>query len=114
MRVKRGTTKNQKHKKVLKSTKGYRLSYSKLYRRAREAMLHAGQYSYAHRKKRSGDYRRLWIERINAALSEHDMKYGQFINGLKTNGISLNRKMLSELALHNKEAFAEVVKSVKK
>lgn len=114
MRVKRGKSKNQKHKKVLNSTKGYRLSYSKLYRRAKEAMLHAGQYSYAHRRKRSGDFRRLWIERINAALSDHDMKYSEFINKLKLNDIHLNRKILSELGLHNKDVFAEVVKAVKK
>lgn len=114
MRIKRGSTKNQKHKKVLKSAKGYRLSYSKLYRRAKEALLHAGQYSYAHRRKRGNDFRRIWIQRINAALSEHDMKYSQFIHGLNTNNIQLNRKILAELGLHNKEVFAEVVKVVKK
>lgn len=114
MRVKRGKNKNQRHKKVLKQTKGFRLSYSKLYRRAKEALLHAGQYSFAHRKKRGGEFRKLWIQRINAALTEHDMKYSQFIHALDENKISLNRKMLAELGLHNKEVFAEVVNAVKK
>jgi len=113
MRIKRGKTKHQKHKKVLASTKGYRLSYSKLYRRAREAMLHAGQYSYAHRKKRKGQFRRLWIERINAGLSNQDMKYSTFINKLATNKVKLNRKVLADLALNHSNVFTEVVKSVK-
>lgn len=114
MRIKRGKVKNQKHKDTLKQTKGFRLSYSKLYRRAKEALLHAGQYSYAHRKKRSGEFRKLWIQRINASLTEHDMKYNQFIHALNTNKITLNRKMLAELGLHNKKVFAEVVNTVKK
>jgi len=114
MRVKRGKAKRQKHKKVLNSTKGYRLSYSKLYRRAKEALLHAGQYSYAHRRKRGNDFRRLWIQRINAALSEHDLKYSQFIHALNVNKIALDRKSLADLGLHHKAVFAEIVKEVKK
>lgn len=114
MRVKRGQAKNLKHKRILKSTKGYRLSYSKLYRRAKEAVLHAGQYSYAHRRKRGNDFRRLWIQRINASLSEHNVKYSQFIHALNENNIAINRKMLAELGLHNKAVFAEIVKSVQK
>lgn len=114
MRVKRGKTKKKKHKKTLKEAKGYRLTYSKLYRRAKEALLHAGQYSYDHRKKRRNDFRRLWIQRINAALDQHDVKYSRFIHLLKENEIKLNRKMLSELALNQPEVFAEVVETVKK
>ncbi|MFQ5492714.1 MAG: 50S ribosomal protein L20 [Candidatus Dojkabacteria bacterium] len=113
MRVKRGATKNKKHKKVLKAAKGYRLSYSKLYRRAKEALLHAGQYSFAHRRKRQGQYRRLWIERINAALSDKDIKYSQFISKLKGEQIELNRKVLADLALNHEEVFAQIVKAVK-
>ncbi|WKZ28301.1 MAG: 50S ribosomal protein L20 [Candidatus Dojkabacteria bacterium] len=113
MRVKRGAEKNRKHKKVLEQTKGFRLSYSKLYRRAREALLHAKQYSYGHRRKRQGQFRRLWIQRINAGLSEHEMSYSTFINVLKTKNIEINRKILADLALNNSEAFAEIVKSVK-
>ncbi|KXK26525.1 MAG: 50S ribosomal protein L20 [candidate division WS6 bacterium OLB20] len=113
MRVKRGITKKRKHKKVLEQTKGFRLSYSKLYRRAREALLHAKQYSYGHRRKRQGQFRRLWIERINAGLTESEMKYSTFIHNLKTKNIELNRKILADLALNHTSVFAEVVKSAK-
>lgn len=114
MRIKRGKTKRQKHKKVLKAAKGYRLSYSKLYRRAKEALLHAGQYSYAHRKKRANDFRKLWIQRINGALTEYDLSYSKFINLLSKDKIELNRKMLAELAVEEPEAFRAVVEKVKK
>lgn len=114
MRVKRGKVKRKKHKKILKAAKGYRLSYSKLYRRAKEAVLHAGQYSYAHRKKRGNEFRKLWIQRINGALSQYDLSYSKFINLLKKQKIELNRKMLSELAINQPEAFKAVVEKVKK
>jgi len=113
MRIKRGISKQRRHKKVLKGTKGYRLSYSKLYKRAKEATLHAGQYSFAHRRKRVGQMRELWIERLNAALTEHGLKYSRFINLLKTKGVLLNRKMLSEIALQEAQVFAEIIKAVK-
>jgi large subunit ribosomal protein L20 len=114
MRVKRGKVKSRKHKKILKRAKGYRLSYSKLYKRAKEAVLHAGQYSYAHRKKRANEFRKLWIQRINGALSKFDLSYSKFINLLKKNKIELNRKMLSELAINEPEVFKAVVEKVKK
>lgn len=114
MRVKRGTTKKRKHKKVLKAAKGYRLSYSKLYRRAREALLHAGQYNYNDRKKRAGQFRKTWIKRINATLTPFDMRYSQFINSLKQSNIELDRKTLATLALDYPETFEAVVKKVKK
>lgn len=113
MRVKRGTTKQRRHKKILKLAKGYRLSYSKLYKRAHEAVMHAGQYSLTHRRHRAAQYREIWIERINAALSEYGMKYGIFMHALKVKKINLNRKMLAALALDNKSAFAEIVNQVK-
>lgn len=113
MRVKRGITRQRKHRKILKLAKGYRLSYSKLYKRAHEAVMHAGQYSLMHRRHRAAQFREVWIERINAALSEYDMKYGKFINALKANNIQLNRKVLAALALDHKEAFAAVVAKVK-
>lgn len=113
MRVKRGKTKKAKHKKVLKQAKGFRLSYSKLYRRAKEALLHSGQYSYNHRKKRKAQFRRLWIERINAGLSNHSISYSKFIDALNKRNIKLNRKMLAELSLNNPDVFDEVVKAVK-
>jgi len=113
MRIKRGKNKNKKHKKLLEKAKGYRLSYSKLYKRAHEAVLHAGQYSYAHRRKRQGQFRRLWIQRINAALSKYDIKYSKFIKALSDKKIELNRKVLADLALNHEKSFEAVVNAVK-
>jgi large subunit ribosomal protein L20 len=113
MRIKRGLTKKRKHKKILSLTKGFRLSYSKLYKRAREAVLHAGKYAFNDRKKRKGDFRELWIERINAGLKQLGMKYSVFIDKLNKNKVELNRKILADLALNDKKVFDEVVNSVK-
>jgi len=113
MRIKRGLLKRAKHKKILNLAKGYRMSYSKLFKRAHEAVMHAGQYSYDDRHKRFSQFRELWIERINAGLTPHNIKYGIFINLLKDKNIELNRKVLSTLALDFPEVFTEVVKSVK-
>ena len=112
MRVKRGQQKKRKHKAMLKAAKGYRMSYSKLYKRSREARLHAEKYSYAHRRKRQSQFRKLWQQRINAALSESGVKYNSFINKLSKNKIELNRKILADLALNHAEVFTEVVKAV--
>ncbi|MBP9758184.1 50S ribosomal protein L20 [Candidatus Dojkabacteria bacterium] len=114
MRIKRGQVKNRRHKKILDLTKGYRLTYHRLYRRAKEALLHAGQYSLNGRRKRSGDFRRLWISRINAALSKYDMKYSVFMDTLNKAEIKINRKVLSTLALDYPEVFQNIVESVKK
>jgi len=114
MRVKRGKVKKKKHKKVLKQAKGYRLTYSKLYRRAKEALLHAGQYSYNHRKKRGNEFRKLWIQRINGALKSYDLSYSKFINLLKKKKVALNRKMLAELAVNEPEVLKAIVEKVKK
>jgi large subunit ribosomal protein L20 len=114
MRIKRGTTKHARHRKVVNAAKGYRLSYSKLYKRAKEAGLHAGQYSFNHRKKRASQFRELWITRINAALTQYNLKYNKFIQALTTNKIELNRKMLAFLALDEAKTFAEIVKVVNK
>lgn len=113
MRVKRGQVKRKKHKKILKQAKGYRLTYSKLYRRAKEALMHAGAYSYAHRKKRGNDFRRLWIQRINGALDSYDLRYSSFINLLKKQKIEINRKMLSELAIHEPDVFKAIVEKAR-
>lgn len=113
MRVKRGTIKKQKHNKVLKQAKGYRLTKSKLYRRAKEQLLHSGSYSYAHRKKRGADKRRLWIIRINAALNESDLNYSRFIKNLKDKKIILDRKVLADIALNEPEVFNKIVQEVK-
>lgn len=113
MRVKRGKVKNRRHKKVLNQAKGYRLSYSKLYRRAKEALLHAGDYSFAHRKKRQGQFRKQWIVRINAALTEYGIKYSQFVNKLKGKNVELDRKILAGLALDSPKTFKAIVDFVK-
>lgn len=109
MRIKRGHTKRQKHNKVLKATKGYRMSYSRLYRRALEAFKHAGSYSFAHRRHRRGQMRGDWIKIIAAALTSQQVSYKDFVAGLRKNQIALNRKMLAEMAQVSPEHFAEVV-----
>lgn len=102
----------KKHKKVLKRAKGYWGSRSKLFRRAQEAVLRAGEHSFAGRKLRKRDMRRLWITRISGALTNYDINYSRFINGLKNEKIELNRKMLSEIAIHDPKGFEAVVKMV--
>ena len=114
-RVKTGVTRRRRHKKVLKLTKGFRGTNNRLYKRAKEALLHAGHYAYVGRKLRKRDMRKLWILRINAALSEmgEGLKYSRFINNLKKANISLNRKMLSEVAINDFETFKQVVEKSK-
>ena len=112
-RVKRGVTAHKRHKKVLQFTKGHRGTKHALYRRAHESMLHALAYSYAHRRERKGDMRRLWIVRVGAAAREHGLSYSQFIHGLKLANVALDRKTLSELAVADPGAFAEVAARAK-
>ncbi|MFH1896348.1 MAG: 50S ribosomal protein L20 [bacterium] len=112
MRVKGGPASRNKHKKILKATKGYRMTKSKLWRAAHEAYLHAGNYAFAGRRLRRRDFRKLWITRINAALTPHNIKYSRFIKLLKDNKIELNRKSLAELALNDPKAFEGLVKKV--
>ena len=112
-RVKRGVTARQKHKKVLTLTKGHRGTRHSLYRRAHESMLHALSYSYAHRKELKGDMRRLWIVRLGAAARENGISYSQLVHGLKLAEIQLDRKVLSDLAISDPAAFAEVVGKAK-
>lgn len=115
-RAKTGTTRRRRHKKILKANKGFRGTNSRLYKRAKEAWLHAGKYAYIGRKLRKRDMRKLWIMRINAALKEmgEGLKYSRFINALKKADIQLNRKMLAELAVTDFKTFKEVVKSAVK
>ena len=110
-RVKTGFTRRRRHKKILKANKGYRRTNSKLYKRAHEAYLHAGAYSYVGRKKRKRDMRKLWIMRINAGLKQinESFSYSRFINAMKVANISINRKMLADLAATNFDAFRSVV-----
>ena len=114
MRAKTGYTRKKRHKKVLKRTKGFRMTRGRLYKVSKEADLHAGQYAYMGRKLRKRDLRRLWIQRINAALSEFDLKYSHFINLLKKAKINLDRKILAELAVNDPKVFSQIVKIVNK
>lgn len=111
MRVKGGKVTRRRHKKVLKQTKGYRLTRSKLYKVAHEAYLHAGQYSYNDRRKRRNEFRKLWIARINAAVRDHGMTYNKFIHNLRKKDIQLNRHVLAELAVNFPETFSKVVEA---
>ncbi len=113
MRIKRGITVRRRHKKLLAMTKGHRATRHSLIKRARESMLHALSYAYAHRRERKGDMRRLWILRVNAASRAQGLTYGQFIYGLKKSGIEINRKMLADMAVREPEAFASLVTIVK-
>lgn len=112
-RVRRGTKKKDRRKKILKLAKGYYGGRSKLYRTAKESVERALAFSYRDRRRRKRDFRSLWIVRINAAARLHDLKYGTFMNGLKKAGIELDRKVLAELAVSNPEAFAELANKAK-
>jgi len=107
-RVKRGVTARRRHKKILKMAKGYWGARHKLFKTANEAVMRALAYAYRHRRERKGDFRRLWIVRINAAAREHGLSYSRFINGLKRANIELNRKILAELAVNNAAEFARL------
>ena len=112
-RITRGVNKRRRHKKLLKMTKGHQGVRHTLYRRAHESLIHALQYSYAHRKEKKGDMRRLWNIRINAAARSNGISYSQLIHGLKICGVEVNRRMLSDLAIQDPEAFAQVVQQAK-
>lgn len=112
-RVKGGFTTRRRHKKVLKLAKGYRGAKSKLYRPAHEQVMKSLAYAYAHRKKRKGDFRKLWIARINAATRLSGMSYSRFISGLKKAGVQINRKVLADLAVNDLNAFNQLVKVAK-
>ncbi|MFH1601358.1 MAG: 50S ribosomal protein L20 [Candidatus Shapirobacteria bacterium] len=112
MRVKTGTTRRKRHKKIIKLAKGYRMTKSRLYKVAHEAVMHAGEYAFHGRKRRKRDLRRLWIVRINAAVREHSLSYSQFIKKLDKANINLNRQMLSYLALFEPKVFEAVVDKI--
>jgi large subunit ribosomal protein L20 len=114
MRVKRGVTKTRKHKKVLAQTKGFQMSYSKLIKRAKEALLHAGDYNYMHRRKRQGQYRQIWIKRINAVCKQNGTSYSRFIKNLKDANVLLDRKILGFLAYEHEAAFNKLVTDMTK
>lgn len=112
-RVKRGTIRRAKRRRILARAKGYYLNKSKLYRAAKEAVDTALSYAYVGRRRKKRDFRRLWVIRINAAARAHGLNYGQFINGLKQISIALDRKTLADLAVTQPVAFAKLVEQVK-
>lgn len=112
-RVKRGVNAKKRHKRVLKQAKGYYGAKSKLFRPAKQAVMKSLNYAYIGRKQRKRDFRKLWITRINAAARANGMSYSQFINGLKKANIEVNRKMLSEMAIHDAEGFTKLVEIAK-
>lgn len=112
-RVKGGTVARARRKKVLKEAKGYFGSKHRLYKTAHEQVMHSGQYAFRDRRQNKRNFRKLWITRINAACRENEISYSKFINGLNIAGISINRKMLSEMAISDKEGFSNLVKIAK-
>jgi large subunit ribosomal protein L20 len=112
-RVKRGLMRHKRHKKVIESASGYFGRKKNVFKRAHEQVMKAGQYAFRDRRARKRDFRKLWITRITAACSESDIKYSQFIHGLTVQGIEVNRKMLSELAIADMDAFKAIVEKAK-
>ncbi|KQZ82773.1 50S ribosomal protein L20 [Mesorhizobium sp. Root157] len=113
MRVKRGTTGHAKHKKVLKAAKGFYGRRKNTIRIAKQAVEKSLQYAYRDRKNRKRNFRALWVQRINAATREHGLSYGRFIDGLNKAGIEIDRKVLSDMAIHEPQAFAALVAKAK-
>jgi large subunit ribosomal protein L20 len=110
-RTKGGPKGRRKHKKILKATKGYRGTRSKLFRPAHEAYLHAGEYAFAGRRQRKRDFRTLWIQKINAALKPYEISYSRFIKKLKDAKIELDRKSLADIALNDPKTFEKIVQA---
>lgn len=107
-RVKRGAKARRRRKKILKATKGYRGGLGKQFRTASISLLRAGMYAYRDRRNRKRDFRRLWIIRINAAARENGLSYSTFMGGLSKAGIDLDRKVLADMAIHDKDAFSKL------
>ena len=114
MRIKRSNNALKKRRKVLKAAKGYWGTHSKLYRVAKQSVMKAESHAYIGRRNKKRDFRTLWIARINAACRMNDISYSKFMHGLKVANINLNRKVLSELAISNPEAFTALVETAKK
>ena len=111
-RIKRGTISLKRRRNLLKQVKGFRFGRSTKERQAREAIYHAGNHAFAHRRKKKNDFRQLWQTQINAAVRREGLSYSVFMGSLKKNNIGLNRKMLAELAEHNTDTFKKVVAKV--
>ncbi|GBC92334.1 50S ribosomal protein L20 [bacterium HR15] len=112
MRVKGGTVTRRRHKKILRLAKGYYSAKRKLFRKAHEQVMKSLLYAYRDRRQRKRDFRRLWITRISAACRAHGVRYHEFIHALSEQGITLNRKMLAEMAVRDPDAFAMLVQTV--
>ena len=112
-RVKRGVTARARHKKVLAQSKGYRGRRSNVYKIAKQAVMKAGQYQYRDRRNRKREFRALWIARINAAVRELGMTYSVFMSGLKKASIDIDRKVLADLAVHDRTAFSKIAEQAK-
>ena len=112
-RVKRGVVARRRHKKVLKMAKGYYGARSRVFRVAKQAVIKAGQYAYRDRRQRKRQFRALWIQRINAGARQHGLSYSRFVCGLKKAGIEIDRKVLADLAVNEKAAFAAIVEKAK-
>ena len=112
-RVKRGATARERHKKVLRLTRGQRATKSTLFRRANEAMLKALSYAYRHRRERKRDMRRLWIARVNAGARLQGLSYSRLMGGLKKAGVEVNRKVLADLAVRDPAAFSRIAETAK-
>ncbi len=112
-RVKRGVTARARHKKVIALAKGYRGRRKNVYRVAKQAVMKAGQYAYRDRRQRKRQFRQLWIARINAGARENGLTYSKFMNGLKRAAIEIDRKVLADLAVFDKAAFAQIVEKAK-
>lgn len=112
MRVKTGFTRHRNHKKIHQATKGFRMTRHKLVKVSKEALVHAGQYAFNGRRKKKGNFRKQWIIKINAALSEQNISYSTFMKQLTQAQIGINRKMLAELALTEPKTFAHIMTTV--
>ncbi|HCS29223.1 large subunit ribosomal protein L20 [Litorivivens lipolytica] len=112
-RVKRGVTAHRRHKKILKQAKGYYGARSRVFRVAKQAVIKAGQYAYRDRRQKKRQFRALWITRINAASRANGLSYSRLIAGLKKAEIGLDRRVLADLAVHDKDTFASIVEQAK-
>ena len=112
-RARGGGVTRRRHKKIIKMAKGHRGLSHKIFKQANESVMHALRYSYQHRRDRKGDFRRLWIQRINAAARQHGLTYSKLIHGLAVAGVEVDRKVLADLAVRDEAAFAAVAEKAK-
>lgn len=112
-RIKRGVTRHRRHKKILSQTKGHKGGRHTLVRQARESLIHALSYSYAHRREKKGDMRKMWNVRINAAARANGLSYSKLIHGMKLGSIEVNRKMLAELSIRDPDGFSSIAAQAK-